>query len=260
MKFKRDTLGGMLLHLLLAASALLLVAILYFYAYLPSSTNHNESITVPNTEGMEISKLDDFLGKRTLRYEVTDSSYSSELPPLTVIKQSPPAGAKVKEGRKISITVNRTNPPTVPVPDLVDGSVVNADAVLRSNELKRGRIELVAGPFNVVKAMKYKGQTLTIGDRVPKGAVIDLVVMDGGNKDYPMPDLLSSSYEDAKVPVFGSNLVFGTITLVGDTTGGDAVILKQKPEPNALVRPGDVVDLWIGQLGTEIPEDDGNEN
>src|SRR5882672_2185392 len=140
LKFKRDTLGGMLIHLLLAFAALVLIAILYFYAYLPSSTNHGMSITVPDVEGMQISQLEDFLVKRNLRYEVNDSSYSSEYPPLTVLRQYPPAGAKVKEDRKILISVNRIDPPTVPVPDLVDGSVVNADAVLRSNELKRGRI------------------------------------------------------------------------------------------------------------------------
>lgn len=255
-KYKNDTLGGLLLHILLAASILLVLFLLYFFTYLPSTTNHGEAITVPSIEGMAISQLEDFLIKRNLRYEVNDSAYSSEYPPLTVLKQYPQAGAKVKEGRKIFISINRVSPPTVPVPALVDGSVVNADAVLRSNELKRGRIELVAGPFNVVKEMKYQGRTIEAGETVPKGSIIDLVVMDGGSTSFEAPDYLGLDLEDAKVIIFGSNLNIGNITLVGDTLGTKAVILKQKPEPNENIKVGDVVDLWIGKPGTLVPDEE----
>jgi len=258
-KLKKDTLGGFLLHVVFAAGLMLVLLLLYFFAYLPRATNHGQTITVPSIEGMQIAQLEDFLIKRNLRYEVNDSAYSSEYPALTVLKQYPQAGSKVKEGRKIFISINRVSPPTVPVPALVDGSVVNADAVLRSNELKRGRIELVAGPFNVVKEMKYQGQTIDAGQPVPKGAVIDLVVMDGGSNSFEAPDYTGLNLEDAKVVIFGSNLNIGNITMVGDTTGMEAVILKQKPAPNENIKVGDVVDLWIGKSGTPVPDNDDDE-
>lgn len=256
-KFKTDTLGGLLMHFLIAAAILMVLLILYFFAYLPSTTNHGRAITVPSIEGMQVNKLEDFLVKRNLRFEVNDSAYSAEQPPNTVLRQFPQAGSKVKEGRKIFISVNRSTPPTVPVPALVDGSVVNADAVLRSNELKRGAIELVPGPFNIVKEMKYKGQRINAGDQVPKGATIDLVVMDGGgaNGDLRSPDYVGQSLEDAKVLIFGYNLNLGEVHLVSDTTGGD-VVLKQKPAANENIKVGDIVELWIGKPGTEVPDDD----
>lgn len=255
-KFKTDTLGGLLMHFLLAGGLLFLLLILYFFAYLPSTTNHGEAITVPSIEGMQVTKLEDFLVKRNLRYEVNDSAYSAEQPPNTVLKQFPQAGSKVKEGRKIFISVNRRTPPTVPVPALVDGSVVNADAVLRSNELKRGSIELVPGPFNIVKEMKYKGNRIEAGDQVPKGATIDLVVMDGGSpsNDPKSVDYMGLSLEDAKFLIFGYRLNLGEVHLVGDTAGG--VVIKQKPLPNQNIIEGDVVELWIGQPGATVDEDD----
>lgn len=255
-KFKTDTFGGLLLNILLAAGLVLILAIIYFFAYLPSTTNHGETITVPSIEGMQMSQLEDFLVKRNLRYEVNDSAYSSEYPPLTVLKQYPQSGSKVKEGRKIFISVNRRSAPTVPVPALVDGSVVNADAVLRSNELKRGRIELVAGPFNVVKEMKYKGNVIEPGQPVPKGSVIDLVVMDGGSTTFKIADYFEMELEDAKVGIFGSNLNLGSVTIVGDTTGGPVVILKQKPAAGENIQVGDVVDLWIGKQGELVSGDE----
>lgn len=255
--FKSNTLGGLFLHLVLAAAVLIVLSVLYFYAYLPHITNHGESITVPSVEGLPITKVEDFLADHDLRYEVNDSSYSAEYPPLTVLKQYPAAGAKVKENRKIFVSVNRKNPPTVKMPDLIDGSLTNAEAVLRGSELKRGKIRLVSGPFlNVVKEMQIDGNKVVPGVLVPKGTMVDLVVMDGGSNKLPTPNVLGFNYEDAKVNILGSNLNIGDITLVGDTTDLRPVILKQKPTPGEIIMVGDVVDVWIGEEGREVPEED----
>ncbi len=206
---------------------------------------------------MTIDKLGEVLGERNLRWEVDDSSYSEKYPPLTVLKQFPHAGAKVKENRKIYISINRVSPPTVPLPNLVDRSVTNAEAVLKSNELKRGQIELVSGPFlNVVQGMKFDGRPIEEGTKVPKGSTIDLVVMDGGAKSFQAPNVVGYSFEDAKIPIFGTNLNLGTIHLVGDTTGVEPIVLKQKPEAYETIKVGDIVELWIGKQGTEVPEED----
>ncbi|HEY4654511.1 MAG TPA: PASTA domain-containing protein [Cyclobacteriaceae bacterium] len=259
-EYMNYTPGGVLIHLLLAGTIVLVLAIVYFYVYLPAITNHNESITVPNIEGMSYDRLEEFLGDRNLRWEVSDSSYSEKYPPLTVLKQFPHAGSKVKENRKIFISINRINPPTVPMPNLVDRSVTNAEAVLRSNELKRGKIELVSGPFlNVVQGMKFDGRKIEDGERIPKGSVVDLVVMDGGTNDIQAPNLIGYTLEDAKIPIFGSNLNLGSIHLVGDTTNADPVVLKQKPLAYETIRVGDIMELWIGKEGSTVPEDDNGE-
>jgi eukaryotic-like serine/threonine-protein kinase len=249
------TLGGLLVSILVACSTLVVIMILYFYVYLPQVTNHDETITVPNAVGKNFSELEEFLGRRDLRYEVSDSAYSGKYPPLTVLKQYPAEGAKVKENRVIYVSLNRITPPTVGMPDLKDISLINADAVLKSNELRRGRIELVRGPFQIVTGMKYKGHPIEKGDRVPKGSVIDLVVMDGGNRSFETPDLIGKEWDEAKAEVIGSNLNI-EIKLVGDTTGVISVVLKQKPESPQNILVGDIVKIWIGPAGTEVPEED----
>ncbi|MGC1242031.1 MAG: PASTA domain-containing protein [Chryseosolibacter sp.] len=259
LSLKTNTLGGLLTHFLLAVALIVLVSVLYFYAYLPNVTNHGESITVPSVEGLPITKVEAFLASHDLRYEVNDSSYSADYPPLTVLKQYPAAGAKVKENRKIFVSVNRKNPPTVKMPDLIDGSLTNAEAVLRGSELKRGKIRLVRGPFlNVVKEMQIEGNKVVPGVLIPKGTVVDLVVMDGGSNKLPAPNVLGFGFEDAKFNILGSNLNVGDIELVGDTTGNHPVVLKQDPSPQAEIIVGDVINLWIGQEGTEVPEDDAD--
>jgi beta-lactam-binding protein with PASTA domain len=144
------------------------------------------------------------------------------------------------------------------MPDLIDGSLTNAEAVLRGSELKRGKIRLVRGPFlNVVKEMQVDGNKVVPGVLVSKGTVIDLVVMDGGSNKLPTPNVLGFSFEDAKFNILGSNLTVGDVKLVGgDTTGNNPVILKQVPTPGEVVIVGDVVDLWVGVEGTEVPEEE----
>lgn len=256
-KYNNSTLGGVLIHALVAMFIIAALCLSYFYIYLPETTNHAESITVPNVEGMQVEQVAAFLKDHDLRYEINDSSYSADHPPLAVLKQVPAAGAKVKENRKIYLSVNRINPPTVPMPDLIDGSLTNADAVLKGSELVRGKIHLVRGPFlNVVTEMRVNGNEVVPGVRIPKGTVVDLVVMDGGSNTLKVPNLLGMTYEDAKIPLLGSNLSIGKVQLIGDTTDG-GVILKQHPLPTVSIKVGEVVDLWIGKPGAlDVAPDD----
>jgi len=261
LKKLRKSLGGVLLSLIVTVFIGFFLMIFYFYIYLPSATNHGETITVPSVEGLHFNELEKFLGNRNLRYAVNDSAYNESYPPLTVLRQFPHAGAKIKENRVIYISLNRVTPPSVPMPNLVDGSLINAEAVLRGNELKRGRIELVKGPFlNLVKEMQFNGSKIEPGTRIPKGSIIDLVVEDGGSKSVPAPDVLGYTLEDAKIPIFGSNLNLGQVIFVGDTTGRELkIVLKQKPVPHENIKVGDVVELWIGKKGTPVPEEENEE-
>jgi len=257
--WKKNTLGALVLTLAITVGTFFFLAIIYFYIYLPATTNLGESITVPDLLGMKIEEIEKFLTDHDLQYEVSDSAYSADYDPLTVLRQFPKAGAKVKENRKILISINRVTPPTVPVPDLIDGARINAEAVLKSNELKRGKIILEPGPFlYLVTGMRYKGKSIEAGVRVPKGAEIDLIVMDGnGRADFKISDLIGDSYERALFKLKGWNLHLGDVEIPDgiDTTGIEPFVYKQYPEPGDSVRVGDPIDLWIGPKGyTEIEQ------
>lgn len=104
-----------------------------FYIYFPFKTNHGDTITVPNLVGINIEEIDDFLSDRDLRYEILeDSSYNSKLPPFTVLQQNPSENEKVKENRKIYLTLNSSIPPKIKMPNIINGSVKNAQLILNS--------------------------------------------------------------------------------------------------------------------------------
>jgi len=260
--FDNNRLSSVLANLAIVIGIILFFSISYFYIYLPSVTNHGESITVPDLKGMKIEELQSFLSDHDLRYEVSDSAYSEDQSPLSVLIQFPKAGAKVKENRMIYVTVNQITPPTVPLPDLVDRSRINAEVVLKSNELKRGKITLEPSQFlNLVIEMRYHGAVIKAGTRLPKGSVIDLVVGDGnGPADFRIGDLVGDSYERALFKLAGWNLHLGNVEIPkdADTTGIEPIVFKQYPPPGDSVRVGDPVDLWIAPKGYQEPEENEN--
>jgi len=259
---KNKSLVGILINLGVIIVVFILVVILFFYAYLPSITNQGESVTVPRLEGMSLQEMESFLGKRNLRFEVMDSVFTSKNPPLTIIKQYPLPNAKVKENRKIYLTVEANEPTQVKMPNLIDGSLKNAELVLKSYGLVRGDImykpDIAA---NAVLNQLYNGIEIRPGDAIPKGSRVDLVVGDGlGKRVFDVPNYRGLMVDEAEVAIIGNGLRRGSliVKIMKPTdslfTSGpdiDSVIMesgrvyKQFPSAGSSIRLGDQVDLWV---------------
>ncbi len=237
---------NLLKHFAIIAAIGSILLLFFFYIYLPSTTNHGESITVPDLEGIALDDLEQVLIRRSLRYEIADSTYSEQYPARAVLRQFPKSGATVKEGRKIYLTINRSTAPTIGVPDL-SGSVLNAEAVLASYELKMGKIHYVPFPdHNWVIEMRYQGETLQVGDTVPKGSEIDLLVGNGrGGGGSPMEDLVGYPLDDAKYYITAARYRLGVVLNQADTIDENWVVERHVPAAGNTIRLGQAVDLWV---------------
>ena len=275
--FTVDTPKGLLVHLSVIVGILLVVVLIFFYGYLPAKTNHGESVTVPDLEGVHISAVDEFLTNRNLQYEVSsDSGFTEDYAPLTILKQYPLANSKVKENRKIYLTLNASTPPKVKMPRLIDGSVKNAQIVLQSYGLEVGHIRYKPDlAENAVLEQLYKDDKIEPGTFLPKGSKIDLIVGDGfGNREFETPDLSGMDYEDAEVAALGSGLQIGSIIYqktaymrkdpkeLMDSLNIQFIVTKQNPSAGEKVRIGEEVDIWLEELGgqedTPLDEDSGD--
>ena len=258
--FKGDSVKDLLKHFGIVTGILLFFSIVYFYIYLPNVTNHGDFVQVPDLKGVKVEDLEKFLSDHKLRYSVNDSSYSDTLPPLSVLRQFPAPGSKVKENRIVYVSLNRVSPPTLPMPDL-EGSLLNAKAVLKSSELKLGLIYYKPSPFPTVLEFRYRGVPIAPGHRLAKGSIIDLVVGDGdGPNDFTIGNLVGDSYEAALEKLSGWNLHLGKVEILegADTTGVTPIVFKQFPIAGDSVRVGFPVDLWIAPNGYK-PEEAENE-
>ena len=237
----------------------------FFYIFLPSYTNHGETITVPDVVGIPIDEIDEFLTKRNLRFSITrDSSYSSKHLPGTVLKQFPVASTQVKENRKIYLTLNAKNPPTIEMPDLVGGSLKSAQLMIKSRDLKLGKITYVPDDFPLtVLAQRFQGREIEKGSKVQKGTIIDLDVGDGkGQTTFHTPILLGYDEDEAKFTIVGSGLKVGKVNYykpsevtidsvlidLGYENQKDlmaGMVFRQHPIGEEPTQIGNRVDLWI---------------
>lgn len=272
---KEKTKLDLIKHLIYGILTLIGVVLFTFYIYFPISTNHGESLTVPNLEGMELADLEEFLEDRDLRFEVEpDSSYSPDYPPLAVLEQFPHPNSKVKTGRKIYVTLNATTPPVVKIPDLRGRSLKNAQLALRSLGLQLGerRYKPEFG-LNSILNQYLDGKELNEGDEVPKGSKIDFDVADGlGNQTFRMPNLTGLDLEEAVFTIEGNGLKLGDVTYEeegiisfekeddnGNTIWEDVPmapgrVFKQSPKNDRKAKIGMSVDIWLVQVDTTATE------
>lgn len=256
MKLKNNTFKGVLVHLGLIFLVSILLIIVFFYIYLPSTTNHGETITMPDLKGKQEQELGSFLTAMNLRYEIrSDSGYSDSEPPYTVLNQHPKPGSKVKENRKIYITLNANKAPLISMPNLINRKVSNAERALRDVGLIRG--EIMYEPDiaeNAVLRQLYKGEEIQPGDQIYRGSKVDLVVGDGLGAPSPMPELVGTELEEAKVHVLGLRMRIGSIIEDFSAEPEQAgIVTRQNPGAGSTVRGGQLVDLWVG--AGQVPED-----
>ena len=147
--------------------------------WLDTYTHHGESIIVPNINGLPLEEAGKELNKKNLELEVVDSNYVKGMPAGAVLEQKPVAGAKVKIGRTIYLTINTGEIPKVPIPDIIDNSSYRqAEARLRAMGFKLTEPEYIEGEKDWIYGVKYNGKELTSGEKIPREAVLTLCVGD----------------------------------------------------------------------------------
>lgn len=142
-------------------------------------TLHGESIIVPNVNGLPIKQAELEFNKRNLKIAVVDSNYVKGMPAGAILDQKPVAGAKVKKGRTIYLTVNTDEVPKVAIPDIIDNSSYRqAEARLRALGFKMTAPEFIEGEKDWVYGVKCNGKELASGAKIPRESVLTLCVGD----------------------------------------------------------------------------------
>ncbi|RAU81705.1 PASTA domain-containing protein [Pontibacter arcticus] len=247
--FKVNSFVDVLKHLAIMATIVAVLVMGFFYLYLPSTTNHGESIPVPQITGMQLPDAETLLEDQNLRYFINDSSFNSGKKPFEILTQDPAPGEKVKQDRKIYISVNMKNPPMIKMPRLIGGSVKNAELILKSYDLKKGNITEVPDlQQNAVLKQFVKGREIKPGEMIAKGSVVDLHVGNGlGDTEFEVPAVVGMPVDEASVLLVGQGLQIGNIIYVQGSDQRDGTVLKQRPfaEVGAMIRKGEFVDLWV---------------
>ncbi|MFD2519762.1 PASTA domain-containing protein [Emticicia soli] len=247
-KFSTSSRADIFTHIGIILAIFLILFFSFFFLYLPWSTNHGQSITVPELKGMSMEEMEKALDDRDLDYEVSDCTFVAGARPLTILTQFPKAGSSVKEGRKVYLTIVSETAPMVKIPDILKRSLSSAKNQLLSNGLVAGDPEYIpAIEDNSVLKIKVDGREVTPGSSVPKGSKVTLVLGDGlGDQMIEVPNLVGMASDEAEILTSGQNLSI-TLHYVGPIDGTpDGTIVRQRPAAQGnKIRVGDVIDVDV---------------
>ena len=165
---------------LIAMMAVVILLLFGVLKWLDVYTRHGEAVVVPDVKGMTVGEAEMLLRNHGLVCVVSDSNYVKNKLAGSILELNPSAGQKVKEGRTIYLTINTLDVPLRLVPDVADNSSVRqAQAKILAAGFKLSESELISGEKDWVYGVKYKGRQLNMGDKVPVGATLTLLVGDG---------------------------------------------------------------------------------
>ncbi len=250
--FSDNSKRALIANLLVIASLYLVLAVIFFNVLLPWITHHGESITVPDLRNMTVEEVKKALSERELDFVIGDS-IDKGAKPLTVIQQKPAPNSKVKLNRKIYLTIQRAGRELVKVPEIIGGSLKNAENQLRLRELRIGNRTFVDDPAAglvlaiIIDGQQYEAEDLKNGVKVPRGTVIDIIAgngLDGGQMN--VPNLIGMPFDEAEFYIVGVGLVLGNVEYRFGTQP-KGVVIGQRPYPrkDAQIKVGQTVDLIL---------------
>ena len=169
-----------LINLGLAIVALIVLSLLALQ-WLKKSTHHGEFVEVPDLSKLFVLEMRQVISDANLRYEVLDSAnYNPEYHSFSIIEQNPPAGNKVKQNRKIYVTVNPSGYRKVTVPNIIQVTQRNASSMLRAVGLDVQRVTYIDElGKDMVYYLRFKGKNIQPGDKLPKTSRVELVCGNG---------------------------------------------------------------------------------
>lgn len=261
MSKKKGILNNWIVRNLLIALAVLVALIVGAMIFLNVATQHNKELIVPDLANMTVEEAHAVATASGMRIDVTDSAFVKRMKRGAVYRQSPAPGSKVKEGRRIALTINAVNPRQITMPDLIGYSTRQAKAELLSRGLVLGKLIYVQDmATNNVLRQLHNNLEIEPGAMVDSEAVIDLVVgLNSRDNVTFVPYLAGLRSLSAVEAVHDHSLNIGKMryddTVKDYEDSLNAVVYRQVPaaSDSISVNMGSAVDLYMTLDHSRVP-------
>ncbi|HAH05387.1 MAG TPA: hypothetical protein DCM05_02500 [Elusimicrobia bacterium] len=205
---------------------------------------HNRKIqVVPDIRGKSIAGALSMLAPLDLPLMKEGEEFNGSVPIGSIVRQRPPGGTKVREGKTIRVVVSQGGE-TVFTPSLASLPLRNAEILLRQSQLALGEVS-ESYSLRLDKGLVLS-QDPKAESSVEKNTLVNVVVSGGAPPEgvVLMPDLLRKNIAEASQWA-GKHGV--EISVVKDPSSlfPYGVVLEQQPLADAVVSDGAKVTLTI---------------
>lgn len=234
-------------NIILAVSAVLVLIAITAVA-LNIFTRHNRYKEVPDFIGVKLEDVERRAKKENLRIEVIDSIYAPIYDGGVVLEQQPVAGAEVKSGRRIFVTITSHQQKMVGVPYVTGYSLRQAKNMIEMAGLEIAELKYVDNiATNNILVMLNGRDTIRRNSNMELeiGSGITLIVGRGQDASpVEIPRLVGLSLSDAKSRLWERGLNVGKVTMddnINLVNQKDARVFNQLPTYGRMARLGDKV-------------------
>ena len=162
---------------------MIIISVILFVAlniWLRSYTRHDDLTMLPSVKYLTIEEAADVFARHNLKYEIIDSVYNDRATPGMIVEQVPAADTKVKEERTIYLTINAYSPKSAKVPSIINTSIRQAEAQLKSVGFKNISTKYEPSPYKgLVLDVKYDGKSVSENEKIPTTSHLTLIVGEG---------------------------------------------------------------------------------
>jgi len=208
-------------------------------AYLFSKmSNPGKTVEVPALTGKSISEATQLLKKRNLLLNIKSSSYDNTVPEGYISQQLQGPGEKIKSGSKVDVIVSSGREREFFAMPSFEGQFLDDAKLTLSN-------------FDI----KIEKVTWVHSNSADKGVIIAQRPLPGTTDRNEINFLVSIGPYDVfyKCPPFRDMTINDARTLAKNLgielieQGEGTKIVSQKPEPGAMIRKGDTVEVTLGR-------------
>ena len=237
------------------------IVLLGIFYWLKSYTNHGQQLTLPDYIGDNIVEARKDAEEKSFEIVINDSIHIVGAEGGKILDQNPEGSMKVKENRKIYVTISKYNADLVPVSRFPILYGKNYDR--KSRELKNA-FELESkildykydpGPPDHILAVIYKGDTIVsdtkrkIDTKIPKGSTLGFILSNQAGGELSVPDLTCKTYEEARFYLDAIGLYISAEFMNADVVDkNSAYIFKQEPSVNGgTIGRGEGIQIYLTQ-------------
>ncbi len=213
-----------------------------------------KTVPVPDIEGQTVEEARRLVEQAGLRLEVAREVASETLAQGRIVRQSPPAGVKIRADQAISVTVS-AGIPRIKLASLESLTVSEARSRLDRLGLK---VEVKERAHERIPTGLVISQHPAAGAEVERGDTIELVVS-SGSAWAVVPQMVGLSSEEARAVLERLGLEMVVESYRPDAQADEEKVLSQNPSAGARVRVGRRVFLVLsrGRQDLHVPELEG---
>ncbi len=225
-------------------TVIILSAFFVIFNWTMSAVIHSKKdVIVPDLQGKSIYEALTLASAQGFALKKEAEEFDKSLPAGVILRQSPPAGMKVKEGKVLRVTISQGGESAF-VPDLVGQKARSAALTIRSYGLVLGeessRYSVVYDKDTIIEQDPPKGTA------VSKDTMINIVVSLGAppNSVILMPKFIGKNITDVNSWADNNGIKVNVAKENISTAVTDSVI-EQSPEPDSELKPNQTIDVKI---------------